>query len=114
MTAQARRGSDDRLAHAGQYARQTGQDLDKVLGKFGLAEPEIPPGGELYWEWFHELSAGRGSSGFGPLPLSWPDMAAWATISGIELQPWQADIFRAMDQAWLKAVADQGKTKNQR
>lgn len=109
MAAQARRGSDDRLAHAEQYARQTGLPLEEALAKFGLEEPEIPEDGEPLWEWFWELSSGRGHTGFGPQPLSWQDMEAWARISGIELQPWQAVIFRAMDRAWLAAVAKRSK-----
>ena len=114
MTAQARRSSDDRLAHAKQYARQTGRPLDDVLTAFGLDEPEIPDGGELLWEWFWEMASGRGSSGFGPQPLSWQDMVAWASISGIELQPWQAVIIRSMDRAWLAAVAEQSKKVQQK
>ena len=109
MTTQVRRGADDRLVHAEQYAKQTGLPLNDVLAKFGLEEPDIPAGWEVFWEWFWELSSGRGHTGFGPQPLSWQDMEAWARISGIELQPWQALVFRAMDQAWLAAVAKRSK-----
>lgn len=101
----------DMLFHAEQYAAQTGAALEDVLARFGLEQPEIPEGWEHVWQWFWELSGGRGHNGFGPLPLSWADMAAWSRICGIELQPWQAAIFRAMDAAWLNEAAKQKKDK---
>lgn len=109
VTAQARLGMGDQLSHAEQYAAQTGQDLGGVLARLGLEEPEIPEGFEPVWEWFWELASGRGHTGFAWLPLSWADMDAWARISGIDLQPWLAGIFRAMDRAWLAEAARQQK-----
>lgn len=104
-------GMGDMLAHAEQYAAQMGLALEDVLERFGLERPEIPEGWEHLWQWFWELSAGRGHNGFGPLPLTWPDIAAWAHTGGIDLQPWQAAVFRAMDAAWLKEAATQSKAK---
>ena len=101
----ARRDTGDLAAHAAQYAAQTGMDPDGALEKFGLAPPAIPPGGEELWNWFWELGSGRGSSGFGPLPISWGDMAAWARLAGLDMQPWEAAILRRMDAAWLDAWA---------
>lgn len=112
VTAQMKLGRGDMLAHAEQYAAQTGRDLEDALRGFGLERPRVPHGWECLWQWFWELSAGRGHNGFGPLPLTWPDVAAWAEISGITLQPWQAAVFRAMDAAWLEAAAKQQQKKN--
>ena len=109
VTAQAARGQGDMLTHAEQYAAQTGQDLGGVLARFGLEEPEIPEGFEVVWEWFWELASGRGHTGFAWLPLSWTEMDAWARMSGVDLQPWLAGIFRAMDRAWLAEAARQQK-----
>ena len=92
------------LEHVRQYAGQCGVPLREALEKYGLEEPEVPPGGEPLWQWFWELSAGRRHNGFAPPPVSWADMDAWARISGIALQPWQARILRAMDAAWLEAA----------
>lgn len=105
VTAQMARGQGDALAHAEQYAAQTGQSLDAVLTRFGLGAPEIPDGWAVVWGWYWELCQGRGSNGFGPLPLSWESMAAWAGISGIALSPWLAAVLRSMDRAWLAAAA---------
>lgn len=91
--------------HAAQYAAQTGQPLEEVMRRFGLEEPEIPEGFEQVWAWFWELAQGRGSTGFGPLPLAWADMTAWAHMGGIELAPWLGKLFRRMDLAWLDEYA---------
>jgi len=109
VTAQAARGQGDMLAHAGQYAAQVGLDLDEALTLFGLEAPEIPEGFEPVWAWFWELTSGRGHTGFAWLPLSWTEMDAWARMSGVDLQPWLAGIFRAMDRAWLAEAARQQK-----
>lgn len=101
----ARRDTGDIAAHAAQYAAQTGMTPEAALEKFGLAPPDIPPGGEEIWNWFWELHAGRGATGFGPLPLSWGDMDAWARLAGLAPRPWEAAILRRMDAAWLDAWA---------
>lgn len=109
VTAQAARGQGDMLAHAEQYAAQTGLDPDEALTLFGLEAPEIPEGFEPVWAWFWELASGRGHTGFAWLPLSWTEMDAWARMSGIDMQPWLAGMFRAMDRAWLAEAARQQK-----
>ena len=58
------------------------------------------------WEWFVELSRGRGSSGFGANPLSWTDMAAWSALMGVCLERWEVTVLRALDHAFLKSLAD--------
>ena len=82
-------------------------DLAEALERFGMELPDVPEGFEHLWDWFWELASGRGSNGFGPLPLSWESMAAWAGIAGVPLAPWLARIFRRMDTAWLSEQAKQ-------
>lgn len=98
-------------AHVEQYAAQTGLAVPEVLRRFRLEQPAIPEGFEDVWAWFWELHQGRGHTGFGPLPLSWGDMAAWAGISGIRAAPWLIRLFRAMDTAWLDEYARAQKKK---
>ena len=78
---------------------------------FGLAPPDVPEDGAALWAWFWELASGRGSNGFGPQPISWGDMVAWATTYCIDLQPWQATILRAMDGAWLASTSEKHKAE---
>lgn len=94
-------------AHAEQVARHTGRPFAEALARLGLAEPDIPPDGALLWSWWRELASGRGNNGFGPLPISWADMDAWARLTGTPLSPWQAGTLRDMDNAFLARVAEQ-------
>lgn len=96
--------ANDTLAHVRQYAEQADLVLEDALERLGLDKPVIPAGWECLWDWFWELNAGRGSNGFGPLPLTWSDMLAWASIYGMKLHPWQAHVLRGMDAAWLEEV----------
>ena len=77
--------------------------MEEELG-FALPEeavPDVPENGEYLWAWFQELSSGRGNNGFGVLPLSWADMAAWARLTGNLPEPWETAILRSMDGAFL-------------
>ncbi len=98
--------------HIKQYARQTSEPLEKVYEKFGYELPVIPEGFGEIWLWFWELSDGRQNSGFGPSPVSYGDMAAWAALSGLGLAPWLMRIFRAMDNEWLAAQAEEAKKRS--
>lgn len=98
-------------AHVEQYAAQTGLPVADAMRRFGLDQPDIPEGFEDVWAWFWELHQARGHTGFGPLPLSWADMAAWAAVSGIGAAPWLIWLFRAMDRAWLDEYARAQKKK---
>ena len=57
------------------------------------------------WHWFCELSAARGSTMGGFLPLSFTEIEAWARLYSVELQPWHVRAIRAMDTAFLGAIA---------
>jgi len=68
-------------------------------------EPEIPAAGEHLWRWFWELDSGRGGSGFGPNPIGWTEMKAWAELNGESLTPWEAQALKAIDGAAMAAMA---------
>lgn len=54
------------------------------------------------WEWFLELHAARSGSGFGPNPIGYADIDAWARLSRRRLAAWEVAAIRAMDQAYLE------------
>lgn len=62
-----------------------------------LIEPELPGALAYVWQWFLELSSGRGSNGFGPAALSYRDIAAWADLMRIRPTPFEVELIRAMD-----------------
>ena len=79
-----------------------------------IEEPDVPAAGEYLWGLFWDMSLGRGNGGWGPEPLSWADMAAYAGLNGITFNPWESKALRRMDLAFLGAVADAGKGKKER
>lgn len=70
--------------------------------------PEPPEIGDHYahiLEWFWDLSAARQSGFSGPNPLSLTDIANWSLLSGEIVTSDEVAIIRAMDAAYLTAMA---------
>jgi hypothetical protein len=75
-----------------------------------LDPPPIPPAGAYLLEHFGSLSAGRGSSGFGPLPLSATEILSWSKLSRRRLNAWEFSVIRDLDAVWM-TVTFEGKAK---
>ena len=84
-----------RRAHLESVERQTGRR------SIALDGPELPADGAHIWAWFLELSAGRGSNGFGPNSISWFDMMAWATLTGTITHPAEIEAVMALDRSYM-------------
>ncbi len=69
-----------------------------------IEDEELPAAGEHLWAWFWTLDGGRGYGLAGPLPLTYSDIAAWASLHGIEIQPSEVEIIKAMDAARIRAT----------
>lgn len=52
------------------------------------------------WPWFLDLHADRGSTGFGPAPITYPSIDAWARLTGWQPRPREVEAIRALDRAW--------------
>lgn len=74
----------------------------------GLIGPPCPPTLRHLWRWFLDLSARRGGGGFGPAPLLWSEIAAWARLHRLSPTPWELDVLTALDDAFI-AVRSEGK-----
>lgn len=61
-------------------------------------------GAHLLNAW-QELHAGRGSNGFGPNPISWPDLQAWSALTGSVVTPFEARVIMQIDRVWLDIQA---------
>jgi hypothetical protein len=71
------------------------------------AQPDIPPAGLGAYLLEHLFDAGPiVNTAQGSAALGWQDLQAWQHGTGIELQPWEARIVRALSHAYLgSAVA---------
>lgn len=83
--------------------------------------PELPCQLEYLWVWFHDISMGRGSTGFGPARLAWRDLQAWCEVTQQPLQAWEVEALMRLDIAYVAAEAtraekqtQQGKQTNKR
>lgn len=69
-------------------------------------KPGPPPrGAEHLWRAFVELDAARGGNGFGPNPIGFADIQAWAILTDNPLAPWEVRAVRMLDDAYLESLA---------
>lgn len=61
----------------------------------------IPEPGRLVWGWFADLSAAR-SYGFGPNPISYSDILAYAALNSWPMEGRHVALIRALDVLWLE------------
>lgn len=61
----------------------------------------VPIGGELLWQWFVDLSAGRTFHMAGPNPIGWPDIAAFCQVRRLALDERHIATLRAMDSVFI-------------
>jgi hypothetical protein len=65
-----------------------------------LAGPELPEACADVWTWFLELNAARGAGAFGPVPLAYGELDAWARLTGRRLARHEVRWLKTIDAAW--------------
>jgi hypothetical protein len=63
--------------------------------------PDLPAGGDLFWRWFADLSAGRTWSVAGPAPIAFGEVEAYRRLTGWPIEERHLRILRAMDEVFL-------------
>lgn len=81
-------------------AKQTGKAPADLRG------PELPGAAVYLWNWFLDLNAGRGGTGFGPSPLSFTEINSWASLNGLRLSRFELDCIKALDLLYLTQAAE--------
>ncbi|MCQ4160861.1 hypothetical protein NON00_13080 [Roseomonas sp. GC11] len=74
----------------------------------------FPEGMQHVWNWFLELDAARGGTGFGPLPLQWGEIHAWMSATGARPTPWELNLIRDADAEALRGHAAEAKEQGRR
>lgn len=69
-----------------------------------LVGPPMPTAGAYLFNWFLELSAARGSGGFGPAPITYPDIYTWAKLTRRAPAPWEVETIKGLDAAYLTVM----------
>lgn len=61
----------------------------------------MPKAGEFLWQWFMELHATRGSSGWGPSRITYQDLFFWSLLTGVHLTPSDVRVLRTLDSVYM-------------
>jgi hypothetical protein len=77
--------------------------VEQQTGKYPGPELEIPPDLVYLWSWFTELSSTRGG-GWGPSPITYMEIKAWAELTGNCPDVWEVSVLKAMDNKYLEMV----------
>lgn len=95
-------------AHLKQAAKQLGKDPEEFLKAHQVQDAPPEPPYALLWQWqvFLELDRRRQSSGYGPQPISFQEIASWEHLMVVNLRPWEVRLFADLDDVYLKAWSD--------
>jgi hypothetical protein len=63
------------------------------------------------WHWWLDLHQGRRTGGFGPEPLGWSDIDAWARLCCTAPRVDEVRAIMRIDAAWLSALAERRKSE---
>ncbi len=66
----------------------------------------LPEGSKILWRAFLDLSAARTCAAGGPDPIQYSEIAAWAHLMRVPLEPEHVRLLRKLDRIWLEKVYD--------
>ena len=70
-----------------------------------LAGASFPRGLLYLWAAYNRLRRRQGSSGYGPLPLGWPEIDAFLRRSKLNLAPWEIEVIEELDDLYMMVHA---------
>jgi len=56
---------------------------------------------QYVWEWFCDLSGGRGYSDIGPSPLTYTEIKAWADLTKQDPEAWEIQVLKRIDRIFI-------------
>lgn len=63
------------------------------------------------WGWFLELAATRSAGGWGPNPISYSDISAWAGLTGVAIRAPEVRTLVLLDRLWLEGYSEGAKER---
>jgi len=77
-------------------------------------QPDVPVCAQHVWDWWWELNARR-PPGFDNLePISYTEICSWLFVTRRHVAPEELDWLVRMDNAWLVAIAEERRLKQER
>jgi len=77
-------------------------------------EPELLPEITHIWDWFLELTATRGSNGFGVNPITYTEIDAWSRLLKTEPSPLEIELIKIIDSVYLEKVAKDSESETKK
>jgi hypothetical protein len=87
--------------HLRAAARQLERDEEEFIREKGQI-PDPPERLMYLFSHFTALSRARGTTGFGPAPITYHDISAYRRVVGFHPLPWEVDVLMALDSAWFE------------
>jgi hypothetical protein len=78
-----------------------------------LEAPDFPIPLMYLWQAYHRIRRRKGGNGFGVMPLEWPDIDGFNRLTGMAFAPWEVGMIERLDDAFLKAMADNAAKKDE-
>lgn len=84
--------------------------VERISGKRPkeLDGPQPPEGALYLWDWFTQLHNARGG-GWGPAPISWEAIDAWARRMRVDPRPWELEVIREIDALYLRKEGERAR-----
>jgi hypothetical protein len=85
------------------------ENLESIWDQTGVKPDELkdvafPGEARQAWEWFLDLHNSRGMGVNGPSPISFSDILAWSTLTGLAPTPFDVKCILALDNLWLSTL----------
>jgi hypothetical protein len=90
-----------RLTTLQRFAEATGKRHPDLDG------PSVDPAAMYLYRWWLELHSARGGNGFGPEPISYTELDAWARLTRRSPTAEEVTALRTMDDAYLSMYAEE-------
>jgi hypothetical protein len=90
------------LENARKHAFKNGKSAEEIQTRFAELEPiKLEPGTEHVIAMFDELSNTRARTKIGPMPITHVEIQAYCHLTGTDLDPWELDALKRMDNAYI-------------
>ena len=99
------KGKTTEADHLAQVAKQLGKSLDDI--EQSNSDALFPDIASYVWATFLSLHDGRTYGMSGPNPISYDIIKAWCDLYGVELNPWEIDTVKALDNLWIKTTGEE-------
>ena len=75
----------------------------------GLDPPPFPDVVNHVWAWFIELHNARPQTGMGVSPITYSEISAWSSLTGVIPNPWEVGVIKSIDRVFITVNSKKGR-----